>query len=354
MIFLKWTKKFLLLSLLGIISMISINYILDPFQQYRKANFYKPMFDNERYMNPGLTKTYTFTDVIIGSSMTENFILSDAKNILKFENPIKLCMSGISAHETNIMLGTAFKNNKNIRNVLYGIDFFSFYGKPSRLFNGDGSLPLYLYDDTFLNDYQYLLNIDTTKYFLNSLIEKRMSKHTQKFDFNRMYQWQHTNNITDFKEEKLLKMWANSKFRKEKYFIFDEMKLSFDINIISLIKNNPNINFYIYYPPYSVLAYKKIELENQLDEILAFKSYVYNQLKQFKNVKLYDFQVAKNITYNLDNYKDFNHHHQKINTWVLEQIKDSNYLISNNEDYNNQIKSFLFDIKNYKIKNYHK
>ena len=78
-----WIIKFLLLSILTLLTVGVINFLLDPFQQYRKANFYKPIYDNERYLNPGLAKTYDYNQVIIGSSMTENFLLSDAKDILE-------------------------------------------------------------------------------------------------------------------------------------------------------------------------------------------------------------------------------------------------------------------------------
>ena len=299
---LKWTKKFLLVSFLGILFLMLINFVLDPFQQYRKATIYKPIYDKQRYLNPGLVKTYNFTDIIIGSSMTENIILSETTKFLKFEKPIKLSMSGISAHETKIMIDTAINNNPNINNILYGLDYFSFIGKPTRLFNGDNSLPLYLYDSNILNDYKYLLNIDTTKFFLNSRIDLKIKKHQNKFEFDKMYQWQHIFEETDFDKRKMFSLWKDTEFRTENYFKYEELIKNFDYNIDSTIRDNPKINFTIYFTPYSILAYKKIFLENELDIIIAFKKYIVQNLLKYKNVKSYDFLLDKEIIINLDNY----------------------------------------------------
>lgn len=346
-----WLYKFLFLSLFMMFLLILINFILDPFQQYRKATLYKPMYDNERYLNPGLVKTYNFTDVIIGSSMTENIILSETSTYLKYNKPLKLSMSGISAHETKIMLETAFENNKKIQNVLYGLDFFSFVGKPTRLFGGDNSLPLYLYDDNILNDYKYLLNIDTTKTFLNSRIDQRFKKHQSKFEFNKMYQWQHMFKEKDFSKKKLLALWNKRTINKETYFKYNELKNSFDFNIIPIIKNNPHCKFTIYFTPYSVLAFKNIYLNKELNTILDFKKYIITTLLKFSNVKVFDYQLDKSIVFNLDYYRDFNHHHQKINTEILKKISNLEFLIDNLATYKRLQENFYNEIKNYKVTN---
>jgi len=47
---------------------------------------------------------------------------------------------------------------------------------------------------------------------------------------------------------------------------------------------------------------------------------------KYKNVKVYDLQVAKEITHNLDNYTDLSHYSGDINKWIIQQIKNDNYL----------------------------
>jgi hypothetical protein len=327
-----WIINFILLSLLTLFIMGVINFILDPFQQYRKARFYKPIYNNERYLNPGLAKTYDYNQVIIGSSMTENFILSDAKNILGFNKPIKFCMSGATAYEMKIMLDSAYQYRK-IDSVIYGVDLFSFTGDTTRLFDGEGSIPFYLYDNNRLNDYRYLLSFDTFKFFVDSFV---LPEPAVMFDFNRMYQWQYKANEDDFNGTDRIDEWKekygfNPDYTKSEYAL-KAMKANIDTNLIPLIQNHPETTFYLFYPPYSILAFEDMENKGWLHTVELFKQYVFIQLAHYPNVKIYDFQVSKEVTCNLDNYKDLLHYHQRINTWMLQQIKNKNYLMKDKAD----------------------
>jgi hypothetical protein len=65
-----------------------------------------------------------------------------------------------------------------------------------------------------------------------------------------------------------------------------------------------------------------------LTDYQEFKKYVYSATKELGNVRLYDFQVAKEITHDLANYRDLSHFHQRINTWMLEQIAADRYRVN--------------------------
>ena len=62
-------------------------------------------------------------------------------------------------------------------------------------------------------------------------------------------------------------------------------------------------------------------------DVINFKEYVSSSLLDCKNVDIYDFQIANEITTNLSNYKDLTHYHQKINSWILQQMKENKYEI---------------------------
>ena len=80
---------------------------------------------------------------------------------------------------------------------------------------------------------------------------------------------------------------------------------SFDYNFLALVKSNPNKNFIFFYPPYSIITFKDWAEKDILFDIMKFKLYVNEEFSKLKNVILYDFQSAIDITTNLDNYKDF-------------------------------------------------
>ncbi len=347
----QWVFNFFLFSVIVLSLIIGMNFIFDPLQQYRAATLYKPHFTNARYLTPGLAKSYNYDSIIAGSSMTENFVISDATNILGFNKPIKFSESGATAYELNLVLNIALKHKK-IKNILYGLDIYAFSGKPDRSLMGDNSLPMYLYDDAYLNDYQYLLNIDTIKQDIKIALLQKLQEKSVELDYNRMFEWQYRYKENDFNETKIFGMWTdpntrfNEKFKIED-FSFEKLKKSFEHNLLPLIKNNPDVNFYIFYPPYSILAYVDSVENGSFENIFKFKEYIFRVSSQYPNVKLYDFQVAKEVTFNLNNYRDFTHYHQKINHWMLEQIKNENYLVTKknvvdlNRKLDQQVKSYM-------------
>lgn len=310
----------------------SFNYIVDPYQQYRKTTLYPMLFKkNQRYINPGLAKTYNYRSIVIGSSMTENFLINKVEEILSFKQVIKFCISGGTAYEEYQTLRTAFKH-KNIKQILYGFDIYAFMGNPDRLRHGK-SLPYYLYDDNLFNDYQYLLNIDITVASLRALINPHRDKKNLLYNYNYMWQWQHEFNDA-FGKEKVLKKYlasqgSNKKFDQKAWSV-DNLELSFNKNLLSLIKAHPETEFILFYPPYSILTFYDWRKHGVLDSNIHFKHYVFEHIKALDNVKLYDFQVAEKVIMNLDNYRDYSHYHQDINTWMLEEIKSDNYRVKSN------------------------
>jgi hypothetical protein len=81
---------------------------------------------------------------------------------------------------------------------------------------------------------------------------------------------------------------------------------------------------------------------NTLDDIIQFKRYLYDTLKNYKNVKLYDFQAAYKITTDITNYKDVMHYNEKINKWMVFEFKKDNFLVNSKN-----IEKFLKIMKNY-------
>lgn len=336
--------------MVGFVSMI--NYIIDPFQQYRVNTFYPISYDGDkqRYKNGGFAKNFSYDSLILGTSMTENFILNEVEKELHFKKVIKLSLSGGSAKEQSITLETAITNNKNLKNVLWGLDTFIFVGEVDNLSYGEGSFPFYLYDSNRFNDYKYLLSIDTLKESYLAISNPYLtSKNKLMYEQNRMYQWQH-NFKNSFTQENMENAWNNREvflnFEKEKQ-TFGYMKHSFDTNFLKIIKNNPQIHFNIFFPPYSILTFKIFEERNQIIDVLTFKKYLYSSLLDCKNVSIYDFQTANKITTNLNNYKDLTHYHQKINTWMLQQMKENKYLITK-ENKEEDLQKLQKQIKEYK------
>jgi len=340
---------FLNLSILLIVGLF--NYIIDPDQQYRKATLYPLPFQHARELNAGLAKNYESNSVLIGTSMMQSFSLNDVENILDYKKPIKLVMPGSSIYEQQIMLNTALRRQK-IDEVLIGIDFLSFYGSVDRLKYGESFFPFYLYDENVFNDYKYLFSIDTLQRSIDMLSNRNNDiENNPLYDYSKMYEWGSKKS-----DSEALKA-VHSRWNKRKEFDKDtkdeEKKLelmveNFDYNLLPLIKENQNIEFILFFPPYSILAQKIYLQRDQLDDFIEFKKYIVNKISGYKNVKAYDFQLAYQITNNLTNYRDLYHYKAYVNKWMLEQMKLDKYRVDKDVSKIDN-KSFIKRVDSYKV-----
>jgi len=105
----KFSFFFSLTAYIVVLTVTFFNYYVDPFQIYRAATLYNFKIQNQRYLNAGLLKNYPYQSVIVGSSMVENFYISDVEKLLSFPEPIKLPIQGASAFEIHTTLNNIIK-----------------------------------------------------------------------------------------------------------------------------------------------------------------------------------------------------------------------------------------------------
>ncbi|WP_321311726.1 hypothetical protein [Halarcobacter sp.] len=324
-----WVNLFVIIFFGGLGLIVIFNFIVDPFQQYRKAFFYTFDTEKPRYLNAGLAKNYDYDSVLIGSSMVENFYAKDIEKYLGFKKVIKLATRGGTIYEEMKTLETAI-NNQNVKNVLFGLDIYAFslIAQPVEL---NEKFPEYLYDDDISNDIIYLLNFSVLKNSIESLF-KPYNKEKINENLNSLYSWQREYSSSFTLENYKLQLQSLYLISKNpisgKLFDLNSLKEKFDNVLLPIIKKNKDKNFYIFYPPYSVGQYKIMELSNYFENHLKFKKYIFNKLKKYKNIKIYDFQCVDKITHDLKNYKDLAHYSEDINLWMLKQISNNNYLVT--------------------------
>lgn len=312
---------FVILSLVLSSLLIVLNVVLDPLQFYHKATWYKPVFSTEeRYQNPGLAKNYDYDTIIIGTSMTQNFRPSEIDQVLKGKT-MKLSMRGSTADEHYQIAKLALSTGK-VKKVLWGLDYFSLKTNTDE---GADKFPHYLYDDQFWNDYQYWFNYSTYSLFMKSMWQR--IKGNKNTDLEMLNNW---NYMAKFSKEKVAKAYDKA-YQEEIYFGLNEESLdvvqnNFNKYIFSLVKAYPDVEFYFYYPPYSVLRQvvwyntNAERFRNQLD----MRKWMFEQFSTVSNVKLYDFQVESDWTYQLDLYADLSHHNQDVNSWIVQAIGQDN------------------------------
>lgn len=298
-----------------------VTYAADPLQFYHKPFGYRPVFSSEqRYQNPGLALHYDYDTIIIGTSMTENFLPSEVDKALGGKT-LKLSIRGSTADEQYKIAKLAIETGK-VKRVLWGLDYFA-------LKTGDqdaaGPFPDYLYDDNRWNDYRYLLNYSVYGQFFKGIFKRVTGSAPQSLET--LYNW---NDSVRFGKKLVLKDYRSAA-NEEAYFGLNEepldvIKSHFETQVLSLAKAHPEIDFIFYYPPYSVLreAVWAATNEARFGNQLAMDVWMFRQFDALPNAKVYDFQTAGEWTYDLDLYKDLSHHNQDVNSAIAAAIGRDN------------------------------
>ena len=78
-------KKFVRISLIltaaFLVLIAVVNIAVDPLFQYHKPWFgLEPVITNERYQNAGVIKHFDFDNAVLGTSLSENFIISEVND----------------------------------------------------------------------------------------------------------------------------------------------------------------------------------------------------------------------------------------------------------------------------------
>lgn len=323
----RWSCLWLVAVSSALLAVGVFNFIVDPFQYFRKASFYKPFFKDARFLNPGVAKNYPYDTVILGTSMAQNFRPSYIREKLGFE-AVKLAIPGGSAYEERLALDVALRTGK-VKKVIFALNVPSFAGEPERFSNGEAGMPLYLYDDNLLNDVNYLFSLDAILYYKYLVRANVLKKQLDKTDIDNYGTWAKIKD-SRFSEAKVLEDWERGEFNKSMSSVdYEVNKLvkSFEVNLLNVVKKYKDIEFIVFYPPYSALVWADFYRTEKLESILLFKKQVFSLTRSIKNLKLYDFQDHEDITYNLDNYKDISHYAPEINDFIVDSLAKGDFLV---------------------------
>lgn len=338
-----WIKNLFSLTILFLFIIGLFNFNIDSLQFYRKTNLTPVFSDNERFQMPGFAKNYKYESIIMGTSMSQNTLTSDVDKLFNTKS-INLSMSGATPKEQYKLIKIALKSN-NVKHVFWNIDSFEYRSGKK---NNKYEFPEYLYDKNPFNDLFYLLSIDTLKDSLSMVMQTNKNKQ----DWARLYYWGHK-----YKFDKSLVKIPTGESKKIFYEVhnvnnyqYNMLKKNIDEYIIKIINEYPNTNFYLYFPPYS-MKYHKILWDIEPSIVLNWqktKQYIFNQSKDYNNLKVFDFQDDYEVIYNLDNYKDLTHYSPKINKNIINQIqKNSDNFNKSNIDL--RFNKFIKNISSYEL-----
>ena len=340
-----WQSLYVItISILPLIVVGAVNYLVDPLQIYRKQQFFEQKFwNNQRYQNAGKIRNYLNNDgydsVLIGNSVSDNFIPSHVAQAIGCQKMLKLTVDGGMASEQAFMLDAALSRG-SVKKVFWCTRVNTFMDTRGERWHPKYAIPFYLYTDTIWDDSQYVLSIDNFNNSLsfvfpnNSILGELDKKSKWSENLEYLNYWQNLNQIKSQiaynspsnigkLQAKQVKISAKNVLESNSNFPFIEEKF------VQLVKMNPNVEFYVVFAPAARadLATQKIKF---LQRYFGVQKAMVQKVKNFRNITIFGFENDDFIVNNLANYRDSHHYHSGVNEYMLQVIKNKNNRLNNN------------------------
>lgn len=325
-------KRFFICSLSVTLSVLlllgGLVFAIDPFYHYRCPEDFNDIIYHQTYhQNTGIAQHSVYDTLITGSSMTQNF-RADHFDHKTGSKALCLPFEGGTLKDYLTLFDVAIKSNKNLKRIYFGLDNY-IITQDSALYSESNRIPDYLVDGKWYTDVNYLLNKDVLFKYIRVHFGTKL---VPDYDFYSAQVWQRSDD--GFSKEDVIKSYE----MPEKHKPYDKNRFLEIAGLVSKelckrIEDNPEIEFVIFAPPYSILYwYEKTECGN-LDATVYALEQVYAKLLKYDNVRFFYFQNNFDMISNLDRYKDLSHYHSDYNEYMLDcfisgenEITKENYI----------------------------
>ena len=310
---------------------------VDPFFHYHAPlKGFPYIVDNQLSQNPGMAERMDYDSCIIGSSMTVNFHTSDFSELMGLKT-IKLSYSGAYPRDDYNILSKVFdkntlaRKNSAMKAVFLGLDIPTLTAATDEI---KYELPMYLYDKNPVNDVKYLWNKDVVlEYIFKPIIQRKgtdLSEAYASWWTEEYYNVQYVMHGYEAPEPVSEEM--------DKDLLIPQTKANLDTNILPFIKDNPDTDFYVFFPPYSILYWNNVLTENHLEATMKQYRFAASELLKYDNVHLFYFQNMEETVTNLSNYADYTHYNPRVNRYMTECFADGTHQVKSIEEFDEELK----------------
>lgn len=267
------------------------------------------LFVNERYEAAGLIRRQDYRNLVMGTSLAANFRASWFTQGLG-SGTLKITFPNGRISEFDTALGLACRTHGDPERVYFGLD-------PNILIEADQSseLPDYLYNDNPLDDIQSYLNAESLALAVKSLLRGEEAKAT----LDEAYTWDKTHY---FARETALAGYPRpeptGQILPADAFL-DAARANVAV-IRGWAEAHPGTQFTVWFPPYSVLYWDRMERLGRTEAVLSAVEYAWGELLQCPNVQVVSFLNAQAYTTNLDNYADHIHCSSAVTRWMAGEL----------------------------------
>ena len=335
-------KRFAIGSIILLLLCMGLVILFDPFFQYHKPlPGLKAVLSDKEYQCIGTLKNFDYDSLIVGSSVCENynnrwfdegFDCTSIKAIRSYGATADLCY----------LMDVAFEKQE-IKYVFYNLDPSALSAIPETTYESTGC-PMYLYDDNYFNDIQYLLNKDVLFEKIPYLIANSFIGDYDEGDSYNWAQWK------TFSEDMILSHYVRQPSIAPMQPA-DAHQEYLDANIALLTKQitaHPETEFIIFVPPYSILWWDNIYRTGETESYLYNMEVALKELLTYENVELHFFLNDRTIVTDLNNYMDTLHFSKEVNHYIYNCLKDGSHKLTaeNYEDIMHDMRSLAYDTVN--------
>jgi hypothetical protein len=318
----------------------ALNFAVDPLQLFRPSRLFQPMYsDDVRLQNAGLIQSQDFDTVFMGTSLAIHYRQSDIDRVLGGRS-VKLTMQGSSSHEQAFVLEETVRQ-RHPKRIVWEMDDFIFCDAPeidadiylpSGLYRRDAKgIAGYLFSGAMARESAWMLlraiphmqpAVDRLAKFSISDVDD-INVLARDADVAALY---NANNA--FASFARITDPARAAWLGEGYGYKSEVR-NFERDAAALIARHPEVQFDIYFPPYSILQWVAMRDASPatLKIVYDLTEHVARRLTHFPNVRLFDFRAIKEITHDLGNYSDVIHHSPDVDLKVLSMLAKGEYLV---------------------------
>lgn len=340
----KWVCGTLAIVAAVTILLGGLTALIDPFFHYHaplKGFSYR--IAEQRYQNDGILKHFPYNAIITGTSMTENFRTSEMDALFGVTS-VKVPFSGATYKEVNDNLKRAVQANPDISLVLRSLDGYMLFSDKNEM-RTDAVYPEYLYDDSLLNDVSYLFNIEILLNHTVKVLQYTVAgKETTSFDEYSSWGEQY-----EFGPDPLLKKYKIPEVTPDSVPLDGNTARTVQENLLqnvaAIAQENPQITFYCYFPPYSAVWWSVQKDSGTLERQIDAYKLATEVLLKCENIRLFSFVDSRDITVDLYNYMDREHHSAQINSRILEDMSAGRNILTweNYEAYWENARQFYRD-----------
>ena len=330
-------KKTIAYTLLVLAVIAALVIIIDPFSRYHAPWFGLAAVEtDERSSAIGLARNLDYDTVLIGSSMSENFRNTWFEDGVFGNKCVKIALQGAHYSDYSHVIDEALKHN-GTKNVVFCLDTYLFTDMPSAY---PQTIEDYYISDVGPGDVHYLFNRSV---FFEYIPKFLVTNVREGFNAENAYLWSDDYEYSKY-AARLAYMSNRLLARNEErqYDLYFETGDGFTDPLIGQIKSHPDVTFYLYAPPYSILFWDDVILRGNATATICVLEREYRKLLECDNVRLFYFQDDEEVITDLSNYRDYSHYKIDVNQYMYEAMRDGTHELTLDDYYDRLLDMFNF------------